>query len=201
MFIPALALLCSPLAQEAATHPEVKVVKIRASVAVVRTVRGSYSQSPKVMEEMMRYVHTNFRAVGDCFGIYPDDPDKVAAADLKWTVGVRVTTGEPMGYGHTASMKEIEGKDPAAIQKQLKAPKQPYSISLIPGGEVAVIQTSVRNAGKDGLYMFKWMAENGYVQIHPTRMEYLSHKGPPMQIPVRIVVPVKKRASGLKLEG
>jgi hypothetical protein len=47
--------------------------------------------------------------------------------------------------------------------------------------------------------MIPWAPQNGYVQTGPTRMEYLSHEGTPTEMRVKIIVPVKKRESGLKL--
>ena len=47
--------------------------------------------------------------------------------------------------------------------------------------------------------MFRWIIEHGFVQIAPTRMQYLTHKGDSMKIKTRIIVPIKRRNSGLSL--
>jgi len=85
-----------------------------------------------------------------------------------------------------------------ALQK-MKAPIAPYQLKILPETTAATVKSTIGQAGKDGLAMFPWMAENGYVQIAPTRMEYLSQVGPPASIPTLIIVPVEKRRSGLKL--
>ena len=117
--------------------------------------------------------------VGDCFGIYPMDPDAVASpAALRWRVGVRVS---------------------AKPGQRLQAPKPPYKLERLPATQAAVLETRVDTAATDGLALLRWMPENGYVQTGPTRMEYLAHDGNPLLIPARIIVPIKKRPSGLLL--
>ncbi len=185
-----------------ATGKSVSVQTNPASWAVVRDVQGSYEMHPQVFEEMMKYVGANFRAVGDCFGIYPMDPDAAKRGTLRWQVGVRVTPGKPLGFGNRMPMSEFSARSTRQLQrdrKRLKGPAAPYKIVLLESVEAAVVETSVADAPQDGLSMFRWMAESGYVQVGPTRMEYLSHKGPPTKIRTRIIVPVKRRASGLTL--
>jgi hypothetical protein len=186
------------------TGKAVHIEKIPSSWALVREVQGGYEKHTEVFQEMMRYVGENFRAVGFCFGIYPTDPDAVKQGTQRWKVGVRVTTGKPLGYGNSVSMRILTAHSTGQLQrqrKQLKAAQAPYRLELIEPTETAILESSVGEAPKDGLSMFAWMAENGYVQIAPTRMEYMSHDGPPNKIPTRIVVPVKKRPSGLAIPG
>lgn len=187
-----------------ATGKPVYVQSIPASWAVVRDVQGGYEMHPQVFEEMMKYVGANFRAVGACFGIYPMDPDAVKRGTLRWQVGVRVTPGKPLGFGNQVSMDRFSTRSTQQLQRdrrQLKEPAAPYRLLLIESVEAAVVETSVAEAPRDGLSMFRWMAENGYVQAGPTRMEYLSHEGPPTRIGTRIIVPVQKRTSGLSVPG
>lgn len=146
---------------------------------LVRDVVGDYSQHPKVFLEMMTVRDANYVAAGDCFGIYPTDPDTVeSTTTLRWRVGVRV-----------------EARDGG----QLRAPRAPYKLERLAATEAAILETTVKDAALDGLAMLRWLPENGYVQNGPTRMEYHTHDGNPTLIPARIVVPIKKRKSGLLL--
>ena len=118
---------------------------------LVRDIVGDYSQHPKVFVEMMTVRDANYVAAGDCFGIYPMDPDAVeSSTSLRWRIGVRV-----------------DAKDGG----QLKAPRAPYKLERLPAFEAAVLETNVRDAAVDGLAMLRWLPENGYVQNGPTRME------------------------------
>lgn len=146
---------------------------------LVRDVAGDYGQHPQVFLDLMAVRDAHYVSAGDCFGIYPMDPDAVdAPAALRWRAGVRV---DARGGG------------------QLRAPKAPYRLERLAPVEAAVIETSVKDAAIDGLAILRWLPENGYVQVGPTRMEYRTREGNPMLIPARIVVPIKKRKSGLLL--
>jgi hypothetical protein len=81
----------------------------------------------------------------------------------------------------------------------MKQPQSPYGLKILPKTNAAVVDSTVSAAAQDGLAMFPWMATNGYVQVGATRMEYLSHEGPPSEMRVTIIVPVKRRPSGLRL--
>jgi hypothetical protein len=191
-----------PSAASEATPLNIRIEKIPAAVVLVREVAGPYSQHPVVFKEMMDYVGKNYRAVGACFGIYPNDPDAVKSGNLRWQVGVRVTQGAPLGFGNNLPISTLKPASPAQLRRaisKLKPAETPYHLQVLDPAEAAVVESTVARSPKDGLAMFPWMAENGYVQVAPTRMEYLSHEGPPQHIKVRIIVPVQKRPSGLKL--
>jgi DNA gyrase inhibitor GyrI len=166
------------------THEDqIRVEEIPSMTIVYREVAGDYSLHPKVFLEMMEYSQKRFSPVGACFGIYPIDPDSVESpAQLKWEVGVAVAHPEN-GIGG----------------KVLPSPTAPYRLKELPATQAAVLETDVENAGKDGLAMFRWVVEHGFVQIAPTRMEYVTHAGDPAKIKTRIVIPIKKRRSGLSL--
>ena len=179
----------------------VAVETVRPAIVLYRDVTGSYSQHPVVFKEMMYYVGKTYRVVGDCFGVYPRDPDAVPPAQLKWQVGVRIMPGQPLGFGNRlplAASPDSSISELRDVLKRVKLPAPPYKLKILDGGEAAVLSSTVENAAVDGLSMFQWMADNGYVQMGPTRMEYLSHEESSMRIPVRIVLPVQKRPSGLK---
>jgi hypothetical protein len=182
-----------------ATGKEVRVQATPATWAVIRDVTGPYNKHPEVFQEMMKYVGENYRALGACFGIYPVDPDATKESTLVWQVGVRVTPGKPLGFGQSIPLdqKAISAVHLKQDRKRLKAPTSPYRLVVMPEATAAMIESTVAETPKDGLSMFRWMAENGYVQVAATRMEYLSHEGPPEEIRTRILVPVAKRKSGL----
>ncbi len=182
-----------------ATGKEVRVQTTPATWAVVRDVTGPYNMHPEVFQEMMKYVGENYRVLGHCFGIYPVDPDATKESALVWQVGVRVTPGKPLGFGQSIPLDQnsISAVHLKQDRKKLKAPASPYRLVVMPEAAAAMIESTVANTPKDGLSMFRWMAENGYVQVAATRMEYLSHESPPEEIKTRIFVPVAKRKSGL----
>lgn len=157
----------------------VRILQVSGGSALLRNVTGDYSQHPAVFAELFRVRDRQYLPVGDCFGIYPIDPDTVeSSGSLAWQIGVRVVS-----------------KDSARLAK----PPAPYRIAQLPDVEAAVLETTVQNAAVDGLSILRWLPEHGYVQSGPTRMEYLTHEGSPMLIPARIIVPIKKRKTGLVL--
>lgn len=183
-------------------EPKVRVSAIPSAIVLYREVTGPYNQHPEVFAELMKYVGTNYRAVGACFGIYPQDPDAVKAKELHWEVGVRVVPGNPLGYGNNLPIEKLPVRSDRQLEgalHKMKQPQSPYRLKLLAKTNVAVIDSTVAKAAQDGLAMFPWMAKNGYVQVAPTRMEYLSHEGPPSEMKVTIIVPVKERPSGLRL--
>ena len=197
-----LALPC--VAQQGAerVEPKVTVAAIPSAIVLYREVTGPYSQHPEIFAELMRYVGANYRAVGACFGIYPQDPDAVQAKELRWEVGVRVIPGAPRGYGNNLPIDKLPVRSDRQLKESLhkmKQPQSPYGLRLLARTNAAVIDSTVASAAQDGLAMFPWMAKNGYVQVAPTRMEYASHEGPPSEMKVTIIVPIKERQSGLRL--
>lgn len=166
--------------QQGQFDARISVQRVSGGTILVRDVAGSYARHPEVFAELMRHRDQFYRGVGDCFGVYPMDPDAIAADEmLRWRVGVRVA---PLNAGDVVR----------------RAPRG-YRIERMPDTDAAVIETDVQRAAMDGLSVIRWMAENGYVQVGPTRLEYRTHEGNPQLIPARIIVPVKARASGLKL--
>jgi len=64
-------------AAEETKASRVVVRNIPGALMLYRDVIGSYDQHAKVARELMEYVGKNYCAVGDCFGVYPIDPDAV----------------------------------------------------------------------------------------------------------------------------
>jgi hypothetical protein len=199
----AIGLCLSSAAQEKqeVAKPNVEKATLAGAIIVSRDVTGRYSQHPVVFRQLMEYVGKNYTAVGGCFGVYPRDPDAVEEKDLKWQIGVRVLPGKPLGYGKSLPLEEMPVMSAAKLRqtlRQMKRPEAPYTLGILPATTAAIIESTVGNAAHDGLDMIPWMARNGYVQTHPTRMEYLSHEGPMPDMKVRIIIPMKQRATGLK---
>ncbi|HEY0614724.1 MAG TPA: hypothetical protein VGC96_08785 [Candidatus Elarobacter sp.] len=165
-------------------EPRITVEHAPAIVVVTRDVAGDYDQAPRVFGDLMR-VAKPYRTAGNVFGIYPVDPDATTGAnELRWQAAIQVV--ETANPGATPALGD------------LAKPEQPYRLELLSASTVAVVKSTVARAGADGLAVIPWMARNGYVQIAPTRMEFLRADVPSSQIPVRIVVPIAKRKSGLK---
>lgn len=186
---------------ERATAQEVEITRVPAAIIIYREVTGPYSQHPEAFREMMDYVGKNYAAAGACFGIYPMDPDAVESQNLKWEVGVRVVPGEPLGYGNSLPLERVPKMSDAVLRRtlrEMKRPEAPYKLRVMPAMTAGVRHSTVAKAAQDGLDLIPWMARNGYVQTGPTRMEYLSHEGPPTEIKVAIIVPMQKRATNLK---
>jgi GyrI-like small molecule binding domain len=187
---------------DGAVPPKVEVSRIPSAIVIYREVTGPYSQHPVVFDQLMQYVGKNYRAVGACFGIYPKDPDAVEVSELRWEIGVRVVPGEALGYGKNLPIEELPNVSDARLRqtlRRMKQPEAPYKLKILEGTTAAVVDSTVARAPQDGLAMIPWAPQNGYVQTGPTRMEYLSHEGTPTEMRVKIIVPVKKRESGLKL--
>jgi hypothetical protein len=161
-------------------------------------VSGDYSQHVRVFTQLMEYAPRFARlagmaAGGDCFGIYPMDPDTVInPANLKWQVGVGMTQAGPGDDGDGLLQ-------PPLPRLPTRKPAAPYRMTRLPAVKVATIMSDVKYSEFDGMTVERWMLENGYVQNAPTRMVYLAHTGDPHDIPVRIMIPVVERASGVKL--
>ncbi|HSS18879.1 MAG TPA: winged helix-turn-helix domain-containing protein [Pyrinomonadaceae bacterium] len=188
-------------ASKTVTQKTVSVQKIPASWVLVRDVNGSYQTHPEVFQEVMKYVGSNFRAVGDAFGIYPMDPDAAKPGTLRWQVGVRIAPGKPLGYGNKLPLITSVAKSSQELDRErahLSRPNPPYRIVLLEETEAAVVESSVEDTPKDGLSMFGWMAENGYVQVGATRMEYLTNEGS-NSISTKIIIPIRKRPSGISV--
>lgn len=187
---------------EEGVSPKVEVSKIPSAIVIYREVTGPYSQHTVVFEQLMQYVGKNYRAIGACFGVYPHDPDAVKASELHWEIGVRVVPGEALGYGKNLPIEELPNASEARLRqtlRRMKQPETPYKLKILEGTTAAVVDSTVARASQDGLAMIPWAPQNGYVQTGPTRMEYLSHEGAPTEIRVKIIVPVKKRESRLRL--
>lgn len=174
------------------------VVKtVPASIIVARDVTGPYSQHAVIFKQLLQYTAGKYGKPEALLGIYPDDPDAVQPEDLHWTVAVRIS-GEDKDVPNATRGPQLE-EDLKRSMGSLQQPSDPYKLVLIRESLAAVVESTVAAAPKDGLAIIPWMANNGFVQIAPTRMEYLTSSGDPASMKIRIIVPIKKRPSGLTL--
>jgi hypothetical protein len=176
--------------QAPARDVAIRVEHIPDQVILSRAVKGDYAQHAQLLADLAGYVARSYAGFtlrpGDVFGIYPVDPDAVDAPDmLTWEVGVVLASaGEPAGPS-----------------SGLRPPAAPYEMKTLAGSDAIVLESDIGHAGLDGLTMSRWMLEHGYVQIAPTRMQYLSTDSDPLKIRTRIVIPARLRRSGLRLAG
>lgn len=135
--------------------------------------------------------------IADCLGIYPFDPDAVPKDSMSWGAAVIVP--------ETAGFRRFRAPRRAA---KLSVPASGYGLQTLPAIEAAVMYSTVGRSPQDGLKFFSWMAENGYVQVGPTRMLYFSDpsvdllKATPEQIAAtktKIIVPITKREREISL--
>jgi hypothetical protein len=180
--------------------PTVVVAREAPMVIICRNVSGVYSLSATYFGQLSKYTDAHYRVAGPFFGMYPVDPDAVSSPrELKWSVAQQVIEGSALDSGSSAPPRHYSASEAAAVLRGLPPAKTPYKLLIIPEQTVAWIHSTIGKAGRDGLSMFPWMAHNGYVQVGPTRMEFLATNGNPNAIPVRIIVPIKRRPSCLKI--
>lgn len=146
-------------------------------IVVPREVTGPYSQHPVLFKQLLQYTTAKYGKPEALWGIYPDDPDAVKPEDLHWTVAVRIS---PKDADLAQTKEESQRED---VQKRSLASLQPaadpYKLVLLGESLAAVVDSTMAAAPKDGLAIIPWMASNGFVQIAPTRMEYLTSSGDP----------------------
>jgi hypothetical protein len=169
MILIALAALAAPVPAPTPT-PGIRIEKRPAFQAVVRDVQGDYSQHPVVTRDLMTTVRSACPDKGVLFGIYPQDPDAVPRDQLQWQLGYSVPAGSRCGVASLAG----------------------YSLTDKAAETDAVLDSTLGNSRNDGLKMLAWLGTSGYVQVGPTRMEYLEASAAPSSR-VRIVVPVRRR--------
>jgi hypothetical protein len=205
----------------------VKVERIPAANIIYLEVKGNYDKHQEAFPQLVDYALANYRIAGACFGIYPIDPDAVGEkfakvqqtggkdqrsvqrnpsikdheSKLIWFVALRIAPGAP-------SLKhEKRSEDPFAVdatESELKAPqnklhraKAPFQIKQLPEITALVMESTVKTSPVDGMAMFKWMLDNGYVQVGATRMEIGLGTERLGDTVTKIIIPVKKRMSGL----
>jgi hypothetical protein len=195
---------------------QIHIEKVPEVTVIQRTVTGGLDKTNEAFvdlkQAMLREVkasrvkiEASAVASAVCYGLYPQDPDRVKAeatkggAPLQWTAALPV----PAGF-----------KAPAEPAKALSVPASNYEVKTLPATLAAVMFSTVGRASVDGLKFFGWMAENGYVQVAPTRMVYYAKPGnavgqaemlnaAPALInseETKIIVPIAVRPRGIALK-
>lgn len=199
-----------PVLRDKTLESEIRIEEIPATVVMIRDFRGHYKEHVRVFTDLIEYARRYVRlprvappelgnlVAGSCVGIYPMDPDTVInPANLRFQAAIYLEK-ELVGNGNGNGQPR-----PEAIPERLptRRPAAPYRLTRLPATKAAVLKSDVMHSEFDGMSMYRWMLENGYVQTAPTRMESLTpgHTSDPRQIPVRIVIPVTERKSGVKL--
>jgi hypothetical protein len=149
--------------------PPVTVESRPAYVALVRNVEGGYSQHAAIARSLLAAARAGCGAEGVVYGVYPQDPDAVPESQLRWQLGYRMKAGTRC---RRATLTDL------ALERH-------------PAEQVARLQTSLADARQAGLSLFHWLADSGYVQTGPTRMEYRGDGGPATR--VVILLPVRLR--------
>ncbi len=200
---------------------KITIEKISPQRVLSRQIQGGYDRHQEVFSDlkdtMVRQIGTpaapaggraaGGRAAGakaavlaaDCLGIYPFDPDAVTDAASKARFEWGAALFVPQNFRLARGVKA----------KALSVPASEYKVQTLPAIEAAVMYSTVGRAPVDGLKFFSWMAENGYVQVGPTRMVYFTDttvdlmRATPGQIQdtkTKIIVPIKKRDRNISLK-
>jgi hypothetical protein len=212
-----------PVLREKTLESQIRIEEIPARTVMIRDMTGDYRAHPKVFSQLIetarKYVTLPGVAgpklprlvAGDCLGIYPTDADVVNPASLRWQAAIYLNQEQ---VGDDNSDDNDAGAGPSAHVAQQPTPTQPklpvlptvrpaapYRVTRLPAVRAATLKSDVMHSEFDGMSIYRWMLENGYVQSAPTRMESLTpgHTGDPREIPVRIIIPVIERKSGVKL--
>jgi hypothetical protein len=168
--IASTAFLLAAHAAVGAPPPAVRVERRASFSAVVRRMKGDYSQHAAAISGLIGAARSSCGAQGTVFGIYPQDPDAVPAAGLQWQLGYRMSPGV-----RCAAEKMPDG----------------YAVEAYAGETVAVLDSTLAESKAAGLSIYRWLADSGYAQVAPTRMEYFGSGAADTR--VQILVPVRKR--------
>jgi hypothetical protein len=167
-------------------------------------MRGSYNQHPAAFTQLATF--SRQRLAGATFGapvgIYPTDPDAIGVA-FPTDSGIAANTrGRPLAASAAGDARltweltlPVESRSLARVRV---AP--PYEVKTLPATQAVVLDSDAGRASVEGLALGVWVMEHGYVQTAPTRMQYIANSGTGTAMTTRIIIPVRKRPSGLALQ-
>jgi hypothetical protein len=215
------------LAVEDVGH-RVKLETVPATNVVYLPMTGSYDQHPAALAKLFGYATKAYAVTGPLFGIYPVDPDSVGMPfatgqgsrpdtatptdgpkpqpqKLEWGVAIRVVPGAPRNSPMARPGTDVFfiNAEPKALLEPLQnfsRPEEPFKLLRLEETAALVLDSTVERTPQDGLMLWDWAIRTGYVQTAPTRMEYGMVKTDPLKTPTRILLPVLKRNSGLRLQ-
>jgi len=187
---------------------EITIEKVPAQKVLSRTIQGGYNVHQEVFSDLKTTSTKLIAASGikveeavaaDCVALYATDPDSTtstaAKAAFSWTAALLVPDAFKLPSNTRA--------------KALSVPASDYRLETLPAIQAAVMYTTIGRAPTDGLKFFGWMADNGYVQVGPTRMLYFTDpkfdllRATPEQVrdsKTKIFVPIKKRDRPIALK-
>ena len=178
----------------------VKLEKIPATNVISLQFTGNYQKHPEAYEQIYKYAIKNYSTTGGIIGVYPKDPDLFDDAHLTWEINLRILPGKPGAVsfpaeesGNPFSIRIPEDQQNSSLSV-FKKPAKPFKIKTLEATEAVTLISDVGHISADGLALNAWISLNNYVQTGTTRTEFGAAKGEHMQIPVKIIVPVKKRA-------
>lgn len=149
----------------------VRLIDSQPQGVLVRDMVGDYRQHGPAARALIGFAAVNCRGQGVVFGEYPDDPDVVGVANARWRIGFELPAGRACAS---------------------EAAPAPFRRARIEGGRMAMVETRLSEVRQMGLRLYAWLPAHDYVQIGPTRMEFLDASGDPGGR-VRILVPVRAR--------
>jgi effector-binding domain-containing protein len=165
---PATCAAAPPGKLAANTAGQVTVETLPAMTALVLPVVGSFEQTPQALARLMAYAMPKGIMRGAPFGLYYDDPSKVAADSLHWEIGVPVPEGTPA--------------------------EAPFVVRAMPAIEAAVLLCTGPFEGTAPCYgvLAKWVQTNGYAVVIPIQEHWLSDPRTvaPEQFQTRLVFPI-----------
>jgi len=155
--------------------PTISIQMTPEQTLISKAMVGDYSQHSTEFKRLFEFAQKNITGATHGIGIYPQDPDAVGMQTVEWTIGL------------------VLSPDPT---RPAIGNITPYRVQVLPVTLSAVVETTMGKAESDGLYLLGWLPKSGYVQTGPTRMEYMGNT-PGADNPVRILVPLKKRARAI----
>lgn len=174
-------LLAAIAAANSAEDFRIEVVRLPATSAIVRDMKGDYSQHAAAARAMYATLGPACFDRTAAFGEYPDDPDVVGPDQVKWRLGFLI----PDVSALAACRANAHGL---------------YRTMRYQAVQAATLRTTLGASRAAGLAMLKWLPGSGYVQVAPTRMVFLDRRGAP-DSPVRIEVPVRERTWAVPASG
>jgi len=180
----------------------VKNEHIPATNVLSLSFSGNYQKHPEAYGQLMGYASKHYAFTGGIIGIYPQDPDLISdESQLQWEITLRVLPGQPgvVDNSKTASKNSFETTTPEGALSvplsELKTPEKPYALKTLPPTEAITLVSDIAHIGRDGLAINAWIDLNNYVQTGTTRTEFGAANQESRLIPVKIIVPVRKRIS------
>lgn len=182
-----------------ALDKRVKIEEIPATNVISLHFTGNYQKHPEAYGQLAAYVAENYRTTGGVIGTYPQDPDLVEESRLTWDISLRILPSkegeEKKGPDSLDAPFELKAtsEELSVPLNTFKKPSLPFELQQLPPISAVTLISDVAHIGTDGLLINAWTTMNNYVQVGTTRTEFGSATQASQAIPVKIIVPIKKR--------